>query len=101
MNATQLQHALDQLDHDFRTIPDTEKNFIALQDRLEVLLKLVSELSYEERQPLIPSLQEFQSFLKDHLENVKQQGALLQGEILEKRTHKQAVRAYMTRGGKS
>lgn len=100
MNVVQLQKSLDQLEYDFRTIPDTEKNFIELQDRLEVLLKLISDLSHEEREPLLPSLQSFQTFLKEHLDNVQRQGHVLQGELLEKRTHKQAARAYATTGGK-
>lgn len=94
MTCEQLKQALEELDHDFRTVPDSEKNFIELQDRLEILLKKTADLSAEERDPLVPMLKKFQLFLKEHLEDIQRQAAILQVDLQERTTHKQASQAY-------
>ncbi len=94
MTRDQLRQALEDLDYDFRTVPDTEKNFLKLQDRMEALFKEAAELSVEEREPLVPILKKFQTFLKEHLDTLQKQVAILQMDLQDRVTHKQATKAY-------
>jgi ABC-type transporter Mla subunit MlaD len=94
MSVHYLKESLEQLERDFRDIPDVEKDFLALQDRLEVLLKKAAELTDQERQPLVPLLKNFQSFLKEHLEGIQKQAAVLQVDLQDRTTHIQATQAY-------
>ncbi len=94
MTRDQLKQALEKLDSDFRTVPDDEKNFLELQDRMEILLRKTAELSSDEREPLLPTLRQLQLFLKEHLDNVQKQAAALQMDLQDRTTHKQAASAY-------
>lgn len=94
MSVAHLKKSLEELDKDFRTIPDAEKDFLVLQDRLEVLLKKTTELSEAERAPLLPLLKNFQQYLKEHLEDIQRQAAVLQIDLQDKATHVKAARAY-------
>ena len=94
MSPSQLKKALEDLENDFKNIPDDKKNFIELQDRLESLLKLTAELSSLEREPLLPTLRHFQTYLQEHLEDIQKQASFLQMNLQEKATHKKAVQAY-------
>lgn len=71
MNRDDLKISLEQLQYDFRYIPDREKNFVELQKRLEELLKITAELKQEEREPLIPLLKAFQTYLQEHLQTIQ------------------------------
>ena len=94
MSLVDLKKALEELDKDFRTIPDADKDFMALQDRLEVLLKKAMALSEAERAPLIPLLQNFQQYLKEHLSDIQRQAAVLQIDLQDRTTHLKAAQAY-------
>lgn len=94
MTVDELKKSLEALEADFRSIPDRDKDFPALQDRLEVLLRQTLELRESERTPLMPLLVNFQNFLKEHLEEVQKEASLLQIDLQDKKTHKQASLAY-------
>lgn len=92
-----LKDNLERLAHDFKITPDYEKDFDALQLRLENLLAQTSKLSREEREPLLPILKTFQVFLQDHLKNLQEQvqSMVISDESAPSAT--QAVNAYASR----
>ena len=92
MNA--LKAALEQLEHDFRTIPDHEKDFDALQNRLEVLLAQTGTLSQAAREPLLPVLHAFQTYLQEHLQNLQAQAQSMITADTRPLSQAQAVNAY-------
>lgn len=94
MTVEEVKKSLEALENDFKNIPDREKDFPSLQDRLEVLLRQVLEIPEIDREPLMPSLRNFQKFLKEHLEEIQKQASLLQIDLQEKKTHRQAAAAY-------
>ena len=94
MTIDELKKSVEMLEKDFKNIPDRAKDFPALQDRLEVLLRQTLELSEPQRETLMPLFKKFQNYLKEHLEEVQKQAAILQVDLQERKTHKQAVAAY-------
>lgn len=94
MTVDELKKSLETLEHDFRNIPDREKDFPALQDRLEILLRQTLELSEYQREPIMPLLRNFQNYLKEHLNVVQEEASMLQVDLQDKKTHKQASLAY-------
>jgi hypothetical protein len=95
-----LKEELILLANDFRSIPDRDKDFPALQDRLEVLLKQVHSLTEEEKKPLYPLLQQFHAYLQEHLAIIRQEASKLQEILEDKKTHKEAISAYSKTKGR-
>lgn len=89
-----LKEELALLANEFRSIPDREKDFPVLQDRLEVLLKQVKELSEEDKKPIYPLLQQFHAYLQEHLSIIRAEAAKLQELLEDKKTHQEGISAY-------
>ena len=89
-----LKYELETLASDFRTIPDHEKNFEVLQERLEYLLSMTSKLDLDTREPLLPILKTFQSFLNEHLKNLQAEAQSLNPDFTQNLPPTRAIRAY-------
>lgn len=89
-----LRIKLEQLEHEFHTVPDEQKDFDALQTRLEQLLNETSSLAEGDRGPLLPILKRFQSFLQEHLSSLQEQSQSVDLSLERATPASQVIKAY-------